>query len=517
MRASLLFRRLLSGDLAIPFYAAIVKLAIHFYTNAFAGYGIFRDELYYIANTEHLDIGYVDHPPLSIFVLTVSRLICGDSVFGLRLLPALAGAATVFVIGLMTKEMGGGKIAQLAACIGATLAPIYLGMNTIYSMNSFDILLWSLGAFTVIKLVQTDDHRHWIILGVIIGLGALNKISMLWLGAGVGVGVLLTRERFWLKTRRPYAAAFIALLLFLPFIMWNITHNFAHLEFMRYASNEKYVSQTPLTFLGGQFLIHNPIAAPLWLGGLLFLLLHKTVERFRILAIIFLTVGAILIINWHSKAEYLAAAFSIVYAGGGLAIDQIMATSFWKKIRAAYLGLIVLSGIILAPLALPILPVETYIRYERMLGVSGGTSEGNELAQLPQFYADMFGWENLAETVARVYQKLSAEEQAVCAIYGSNYGKAGAIDFFGTKCGLPKAVSFHNNYALWGSRGYSGKVVIAIGGRAEEFKELFESVETAETLRSKYAMPYENNLPIFVCRNVKVPLDSLWANNHTYR
>jgi len=517
MRTDPLHRRLLAGDLAIPFYIALVKLFIHFYTNAFAGYGIFRDELYYLANTEHLDLGYVDHPPLSIFILAASRLLLGDSLFALRLLPALTGGGTVFIIGLMVREMGGGKIAQFAACTGAALSFIFLAMNTIYSMNSFDILLWTLGFYTVIRLMNTHQKRYWIVLGLIVGLGALNKTSMLWFGAAVAIGLIFVQERIWLKTRWPYIAGVLAFVLFLPFIIWNVEHDFAHLEFMRIASTEKYVSQTPVTFLSGQVLLHNPFALPLWLGGLIFLLIHKSTLRYRIVGIIFIVVAAILIVNWHSKAEYLAAAFGGVYAGGGLALERLLDGSFLKRVRAAYLTLVVVSAIILMPLVLPVLPVETYIKYSEATGLNGGTAEGHELKELPQFYADMFGWENMAETVARVYHSLPPEEQAVCAIYGTNYGKAGAVDFFGRRYGLPRAISFHNSYAFWGPRGYSGKVVIAIGGDIEDYNDLFESVEQAAVIRSEYVMPYENNLPVYVCRNVKEPLDSLWARIHVYR
>ena len=512
-----LHRRLFTGDLAIPFYLTLAKVLIHFYTNAFAGYGIFRDELYYLANAENLDIGYVDHPPLSIFILAVNRLLFGDSIFAIRLLPALSGGASVFVLGLMVKEMGGKKVAQFAACAVASLSPIFLGFNTIYSMNSFDILLWTLGFYTVVRLLNTQEQRYWIVLGFIVGLGALNKISMLWFGAAVAIGFLFVPERRWLKTRWPYLAGIIAFVLFLPYIIWNMMHDYAHLEFIHFASTVKYVSQTPVTFLSGQILIHNPVTLPLWLGGLFFLLFIGSVKPFRLLGVIFLVVVGILILNWHSKPEYLAAAFASVYAGGGLAIERLLQSSLLRVLRSAYLAFMIVAGVLLAPLAIPILPVETYIKYSAKLGVSGGTAEGIELQELPQFYSDMFGWENMAKTVAQVYNSLSPYEKSVCAIYGRNYGQAGAIDFFGPNLGLPKAISFHNNYAIWGPRGFTGKIVIAIGGDITDYDDRFESVTQAAVIRSEYAIPYENNLPIYVCRNIKELPEGFWMSNHVYR
>ena len=503
-----------SGTLFL-FLFALAKLLLHFYTNAFAGYGIFRDELYYAACSEHLSAGYVDQPPLSIVIFALNRMVFGDSIFAIRLLPAIAGAATVFLTGLMARELGGGRFAQGLASLAAVVSLILLGMGSFFSMNAFDLLFWAWSAYVLILLVKTGDKKYWMHLGLLLGLGLLNKISFLWLGLGIFVGVAATPERHWLKTEYPYITAVIAFAFFLPFIIWNATHDLAHLEFIRNASGEKYSSLTPKIFLIGQMMVQNPVTLPLWLSGLLWFLFSKDERRFRIMAYVYLAALAVLLFNGHSKPEYLSPAYSMLFAGGGVAVERWTSSGIARWIRPVY-GVIVAAGILLAPLTIPILPVETYIHYADALGVKPSTSEGKQLGNLPQFYADMFGWEDKAAAVAKVFHSLSPEDQAKCALFGDNYGRCGAIDFYSKKYGLPKSIGPHNNYWLWGPRDYTGELVIVLGGNLKGKTDRFESVTIADTVRSAYAMPYENNLAIYICRNLKMPLKELWPQLKHY-
>jgi len=494
---------------------ALVKLLIHLYTNAFAGYGIFRDELYYAACSDHLSAGYVDQPPLSIFIFALNRLLFGDSIFAVRFLPAVAGAATVFLTGLMARELGGSRFAQGMASLAALVSLILLAMDGFFSMNAFDQLFWAWSAYILILLVKTGDKKYWLHLGLLLGLGLLNKLSVLWLGLGIFAGVAATADRRWLKTEYPYIAGVIAFALFLPFIIWNATHGLADLEFIHNASGGKYSSLTPKIFLMGQILGQNPVTLPLWLSGLFWLLFSKKERRFRIIAYVYMTALAVLLLNGHSKPEYLSPAYAMLFAAGGVAFEQWTAAGIARRLRPAY-GLILAAGILLTPLAIPILPVETYIRYADALGVAPSTPEGKKLADLPQFYADMFGWEDKAAAVAKVFHSLSAEDQAKCAIFGDNYGRCGAIDFYSKKYNLPKSIGSHNNYWIWGPREYSGELVIVLGGNLEGKTERFKSVTIADTVRTEHTMPYENNLAIYICRDLKTPLKELWPQLKHY-
>ena len=503
--------RSFTSDTAILLYLATASLIVHLLTNATGGYGYFRDELYYVACSEHLDFGYVDHPPLSMVLLAVSRLMFGESLFALRLFPALAGGVTVLLTGWMARELGGRRFAQVLASIGAIISPAVLVTSSFYSMNSFDLLLWALTAYVLIRLIKTELSKYWILLGIVLGLGLLNKIGVLWLGFGVFVGLLFTPQRKWLKTPLPWVAGAIALGFFLPYVIWNAMHDWAHLEFIRNATSGKYSSLTPLSFIARQFLMQNPVTAPLWLAGLFFLFATDYGKRFRWLGIIYAAAFAILVLNQHSKAEYRSVGYPMLFSAGGVALERWTSRKSLGWIRFVYPPILLIGGILLAPFVMPVLPVETYIKYADAIGIAPSTPENKRLEKLPQFYADMFGWREKAEAVARVYHSLTPEEQAKCAIFADNYGRSAAIDVFRKELKLPPALGRHNNYWIWGPRGYTGELVIVLGGDLEDKQQTFGHVEVADTVSSEYCMPYENNLRIYVCRNLNIPLAEFWT------
>jgi Dolichyl-phosphate-mannose-protein mannosyltransferase len=486
-----------------------IPVLIHIYTNIFAGYGIFRDELYYIACSNRLDMGYVDQPPLSIFILAFNRFLFGDSLFALRLLPAVNSGLTVMLTCLMTLKLGGKKTAIIISSLAVIFVPVYLGISTIYSMNSFDILLWTIAFYLIILIIENDKMSLWVLLGIVMGLGMMNKIGFLWLGFGFFIGLLLTDKRSELLTIKPYLCALIALLIFSPFIIWNFQNDFAHIEFIRNATSGKYSQLTAKDFIAGQILNMNPASVVVWLAGLYYFLINNSGKKFRVLGIIYVTAFTILIINGHSKAGYLAPAYTVLFAGGGVFIEKITAEKF-RWLRYVISFAIIILGTVIIPLAIPVLPVETYIKYADKLGFSPSSSEDKKLSELPQFYADMFGWEELAKDVSEVYQSIPDSEKNRVVVYGQNYGEAGAIEYFRNKYPLPPAISGHNNYWLWGHNDIKDPIIIILGGDKEDHLKAFDNVEQVKIHSAKYAMPYENNLPIFIARKIKTDLNETW-------
>ncbi len=480
---------------------SILNLLVYIFTLYFTSYGIFRDELYYIACANRPAFGYVDQPPFSIWVLAAWKFFLGDSLFVIRLLPAFVSSVNIFFLGLFTLRLGGGKSAVIIAMVTFMLSPIFLGMTTIYSMNVFDFFFWILAAYIFLQIVESDNNRLWYVLGFIIGLGLLNKTSMLWFSAGVIIGTLLTPLREDLKTKYPYIAAGIALLIFSPYIIWNLTHDFAHLEFMKNAAQHKYGGLTPVSFILDIILIFNPLSFLIWIPGIVFYFFNKNSRIFRPLGYIWLTTFVILFVNWHSKAEYLAPAFQILFAGGAIMIMKWNARL--KRLKFALAIPVVVIGIFLSPLARPLLPVESFIEYQSVLELGASNSEGKELAKLPQFYADMFGWEDLAKDVSKVYQSLPSEDRKHTIVYCNNYGEAGAIEYYSDKYPLPRVICPHNNYWYWWPEKIKLSTVIIIGGNLKDHLNSLEQVKAAGGHKSKYAMPYENNLTIFVGRGLK--------------
>jgi len=485
---------------------SILNLLIYIFTQYFTSYGIFRDELYYIACANRPAFGYVDQPPLSIWILAAWKYFLGDSLFVIRLLPAFLSSITIFILGLFTMRLGGGRSAVIISMLTFMLSPIFLGMTTIYSMNVFDFFFWILAAYIFLQIMESSNHNLWYVLGVVIGLGLLNKTSMLWLGAGVFIGTLFTPLREDLKTKYPYIAGGIALLIFSPYIIWNLTHDFAHLEFMRNAAQNKYGGLTPISMILDLILIFNPVSILIWVPGLVFYFFNKKARIFRPLGYVWLVTFAILLINWHSKAEYIAPATQVLFAGGAVMIMKWNAK--FKRLKFAIAVPVVVLGIFLSPFARPLLSPESFLEYQDFVGLKPPVNEGVE-SEMPQFYCDMFGWEAMAKKVSEVYLSLPEKERETTVVYCSNYGKAGAIEYYSKKYSLPKVICPHNSYWYWSLESVGQPLnnqvtnIIIIGGNIEDHLNSLEEVEAAGVHKSKYAMPYENNLTIFIGRGLK--------------
>lgn len=495
---------------------ALIALAFHLAVNAFGGYGIFRDEFYYIACSKRLAAGYVDQPPLAMFLLAASRKLFGVSQLGLRVLPAVAHALTVLLAGLLARRLGGRRTAVTLACLSVLTAPIIIGHTNIFQMNAFSQLFWALAAYLLVLIVIKSRPSLWLLLGAVIGLGLLNKLDFLWFGAGLAAALLLTDLRRHLATRWPYAAAATAFLVFSPFIIWNVTHGFAHLEFIRNATAGKYSGLTRLDFLAGQALLLNPVNIAIWLPGLYFLFFDREGRRFRVLGIIYLTALAVLLAGGHSKAEYLGPAYTMLFAAGGVAWER---WAVRRRRKWAVTGLAtasVLTSLMLLPFVVPVLPVETFIKYSAALGVKPATPEGKRLSELPQFFADMFGWEGLAQDVSAVYQALPAEERPKTVVLAGNYGEAGALEYYAGRYPLPKVISIHNSYWVWGYPKEGVGTIIILGGKVEDHRKGCNDVSLAAVHTCRYCMPYENDLPIFVCRGLRVSLADVWNEERSF-
>ncbi|MEO6709856.1 MAG: glycosyltransferase family 39 protein, partial [Planctomycetota bacterium] len=453
----------------------------------------------------------------SAFLLAFQTALFGDSVFALRLLPALSGAAVVWLCGELALRLGASRAGAALACLGCVCSPVILSFTGFYSMNAFELLFWIVAAHLFLSVLELPRPRTWIALGAVCGLGMLNKIDAGWLIGGIFVGLLATPRRSLLKTPWPWIAAGLAASIFAPFVVWNAQHDWAHLEFIRNASSDKYAGLSALSFLKGQIPAQHPLNLPLWAAGLCYLLFSRKAEPFRALAWIWLTSATVLVLHGHSKPEYLAAAYPILFAAGGAASDGIAARWFSRGVKPVFAALLLVTTILILPLALPVLPVERYIAYAERLGLRPESVEKKQLSKLPQFYADMFGWQEKVETVARAFGRLTAEERADCAIFASNYGRCGAIDLLGKAHGLPDSIGSHNNDWIWGPREYTGRLVLVLSEDLGGREAMFESTEiVGEVPHSEYCMPYENDLKVFLCRGSKQPLSELWPQLRHY-
>lgn len=487
-------------------WIAGLSAALHLATAAV--YPIFRDEFYYLACAERLSWGYVDHPPLSIALLWALRSLFGASLWALRIAPALLGGALIVLAARLARRLDGGATAQTLAALATAIAPQYLGIFGYYSMNALDLVCWSLLFLLVLRLEQTGERRLWLPLGALLGLGLLNKLSVLFFILGLAVALPWSRLRRDLRHREPWLGAVLGAALFMPHVLWQVANGWPTREFVRNAQEGKIAALAPWEFLAAQLPQIHPFNAVLWIGGLAWVLVSRRGRRFRTLGIVFLAAFAFMAMQ-RSKPYYLGPAFPPLLAAGAVALEPWLAGR--RAVRVAVFALWTLGGLAVAPLAMPILPVERLLVYQRALGVEPGSDERHDMGPLPQFFADRFGWREMTAEVARVYGSLPEAERARTLIVTANYGEAGALNHYGPALGLPRAVSQHNNYYLWGPGDLAGvTTVITVGMEPEGPAQAFASVEAAGRVVAPYAMPYETAHPILVCRGWKLEPQEAW-------
>ena len=507
MKRTVLLNKKMSSTNAILFYLSLFKLILLI---VFAGnYGIFRDEYYYIEISKRLAWGYVDVQPLSEVILSVSRALFGDSIFGIRIFSYLAGSVIVFISGLIARELNGSKFAQIFTAFLVIFSGVVLGTSSYFSMNSFDILLSALMFYFLIRLINTNNAKLWLVIGLLFGLGLQNKLTFLFLGFGLAVGLMLTQNRKHLKSKEIWIGAAIAFIIFLPNIIWQIANNFPTLEFMRNASAYKNKPMSLIEFTLNSLLELNPGYSLFVLTGIYFLFFNKQGKAYSIIGWIYVSVFLVFIFN-NGKPYYMGVLYPVILAAGVIGADYLIENYLRPFVRTVLVILVIPSVFIVTPFAVPVLNVESFIKYSETLGIKPESGERSELGKLPQFYADRFGWEEMVQKVASAYNMLSKEERKEALIFGQNYGEAGAANFYRKKYNLPQAISSHNNFWIWGyPKDYKGNVLIVIGSNYEDDSEFFEDVQLVENHSNKYGMSNEN-VGIFICRKPKMPIKEVW-------
>lgn len=500
--------RSLLGATAILIYLGLCKLLLHLFTAD--NYGYFRDELYYVAASSRLDLGYVDFPPFVALVTAAVRAVLGDSLLALHFLPALAGAVIVVLAGLMARELGGGRFAQGLAALATLIAPNLLVMGTWLSMDVFDQLFWVSAAYVLLIILKRDRPRLWLVFGLLTGLGLLTKLTMLYFGLAVFVALILTPARRHLRTPWPWAGGAIALAFLVPYVFWQMEHGWPTLEFWSNYGG-KIDEASPLEFVIEQIVTMQPPSFPLWLAGLLYYLFARDGKPYRALGWIFVILFVIFMVQ-NARFYFLAPAYPMLFAAGATAFERFFRRRRWTWPGPAYVAVLAIAGVVVAPITVvPALPVGTLAAITGAAGGDGGLeTETREVDELPQPFADRFGWENMAATVSGVHRDLPRTDRPRSCILTGNYGEAAAIEFFGDKESLPRVISGHNSYHIWGPGNCTGEVLVSVGVPRGDLEELFGNIEQADTVTCDYCMPDENGISVFVLRDPRMPLAEAW-------
>jgi len=505
-----------ADGMLIVLFLALANFLLHLYFNN--RYGYFRDEFDYIACGNHLAWGYVDQPPLVPVLVKISRLLLGDSLRSIRFIPALATSATVILTGMMARELGGRGFALLLSALAFIAVPIYLSDGSLLTTNCLEPLLWMGCAYFAILAIKRGDPRYWLWFGVVAGVGLEEKYSIAVLGFSIAVGLLLTEQRNVFTRKWIWLGGALAFLIFLPNVLWNVRNHWPFAELMHnIKADGRDVVLSPAAYFAQQVLIVHPILAPMWIIGVLAFLFSARLKPYRFLGWSYLAAFAVFIVL-KGKNYYLGPIYPVYLAAGAVVIESLIERSRQAWLKPALVALIVAGGAWLAPIVMPVLPVDQFISYMQKLPFKVPRSEHSHMrAILPQHYADQFGWEEMVATVTQAYTRLSPEERSGCGIFAQDYGQAGAIDFLGRRYGLPPALSGHQTYFLWGPRGYSGNCLIVLDDKREVLEGYFEHVEyVGASADNPYAL--EREIPVFICRGAKFgSLTEIWPQLKKWR
>lgn len=491
--------------------AAAVTLLVHLVANPH--YGFFRDELYFIICGFHPAWGYVDQPPLVPLLAAGSQLF-GHSLFLLRAVPALFAAASVYVTVMLAFELGGGAFAQVFAAVLAGVTPVLMSFGTKATTDEVGLWLWPLLALIVLRIAKGADPRYWLLAGCVTGVALESKYSMMFFSAALVAGLLLTPHRRMLRSGWFAAGAAVALAIALPNFAWQAAHGYPMWTLLRDQQEFKNVLLTPANYLATQMLITNPAIALFWVVGLVWLF---TRGEFRFLAFAYVLLIAEMIVL-HGKHYYPGSVYSIPIAAGAVAIEGWTQTR--RALRPVAIGYVLVTGALLVPLLMPVLSESAMVAYDNGVRyvldseIDLARTDRSAIGELPPDWADMHGWRGLAATVARIYDALPPEQRAQAAIIASNYGEAAALDFYGSRYGLPQILSGHNQFWLWGTHGYSGNVVIDVHGTCDP--QLFRQRRIVTHFSNPWGNPFENGFPISLCEGINEPLATYWPHMRMY-
>ena len=472
---------------------------LHMFTNH--QYGFHQDELVVLDNANNLDWGFVEYPPLVPLLARIELTLFGLSLVSARTFSALAQSMVLVLTGLMARELGGRRLTQIVAALAAAIAPIALIQGALLQYVTFDFLWSVLLAYLVIRLLKSDDPRWWIPIGVVIGLGMMTKYTMVMFVAGLVGGVLLTEARRYLWSPWLWGGAAISLLIFLPNLIWQIQHDFISLEFLASIHARDVAIGRADGYLVEQFLFcSNPFFVPFWIAGLFWYFRKEAGKRYRLLGWMYIIPFLIYLIT-QGRSYYLAPAYPMLTAAGAVGwqgwLDRVSAQRRRLVQSMTWAG-IVIGAVMSGALALPIAPINSALWKI--------TSEVHDT------FTEQIGWPEMIETVANIYVNLPAEEKLQTGIFAGENDEAAALNLFGPRYGLPKAMSGSDTFWLRGYVNPPPKTLIVVGYSREDLAPVFEQCEVAGTVTNPYGVENDLRDPpnIFVCRGLRLPLPALW-------
>ena len=475
---------------------SIIKFLIQWFGNQ--NYGFHRDELLHLSVSEHLDWGFMEFPPFIGIIGKLSYWLFDYSLLGMRLFPTLAGVAILILCCLMVKELGGKTKAIFLAgiCILAFL-PFYRN-HTLFQPVAFDQLFWTLGFYYMIRYINTEHKKYLVLIGITLGIGLMNKYTMLVWTFGIFIGLLFFQKGKTFKNKWLYISGVLALIIFLPNMIWQALNDFPILRHFQSLNNKQLEGLNTSAFFLEQLEMIPPFT--IFFLGIVGLLFSKYLMQYRSIGIAALVMFMTMWIL-KSKTYYIFALYPVIFAAGSTFIGHLL--------RKRPIFVYVVSAFVLLPMVYfipqltPILPIEKFVDYAQL-------EERNGRLELTGDYADMFGWEEQVKLVDSVYRSLSDKEQQDCVLWAENYGEAGALKILGKRYNLPNPISRHGSFWTWGYGNKDADVWISLGNEKASVEYVFKDVELVKIITHKYAIDEENGISVYICRNPKIDIEDWW-------
>jgi hypothetical protein len=494
------FTEFLRTDIGILLLLASVRVILHCLTNG--QYGFHRDELQTLDDARHLDWGFVAYPPLTPLVARLELILFGSSLVGFRAFAAVAVSAAMLLAGLITRELGGGRREQVLTAAAVAISPVSLAQGAVFQYVSFDYL-WGVSlTYFLVRLSSSADPRWWLAIGAMLGLGMETRYTMGFLALGIVGGVLLTRDRRYLSSAWLWAGAGISLLLFLPNLFWQAQHHFISLDFLSHIHTRDMQQGRTDGFLLQQVLFCvNIVTVPLVVLGLWFYLLREEGKKYRL-------VGWTCIVTFlmfflaRARFYYAMPLYPVLLAAGSMQFGKWLETArldWGRLVQVSLWVAIVSSGALFALVVIPLAPF--------------GSAIWNITSKAHDQFREEIGWDDLAETVARVYNALPAEQREKTGILTGNYGEAGALNLYGPGLGLPHAMSGTNSFWYRGYDTRQPETVILVGFDLEEGKKLFETCAVSAMNTNRFAVENEESRDhpvILTCRDLRMTWPEFW-------
>jgi hypothetical protein len=493
---------------SMVFVFIIIKLCLHFFTNT--KYELHRDELLYFNMGDHLSFGYASVPPLIGFFAFVVKLFFGYSVFGLRLLPAILGGATIIIIAKIVKELGGGIFALFIACLAFLLSTGFLLFDTLFTPNVVEQFLWLLITFYIIRMVSNFNQKLWICIGILVGLAFLNKYSVAFFVIGLVIALLTSPYRKLLSSRYFLYALLISFFIVLPNILWQYFHNFPFIHHMNELENTQFKNTSFTSFIV-DVLSLNFASSVIWIFGLVSLIFFKQERKFRFLGVAFVLIILFFMFS-KGKGYYILGIIPVLFAFGACALEKYLKGKF-LFLNYVILFVTCTLSLVFLPFGLPILTLDKVTEYSRKVEPTIFCPflrwEDGKVHEISQIYSDMTGWRELAYYVGKAYNQLSRDEKLRCTIFcEKNYGYAGAIHFYGKEYGLPNAITFLDSYTLWAPDTISKGAFIYINNNIGDIKYLFSDIVEIGCVNNPNFR--EKGLKVFLCTKPIIDVQEMY-------